>query len=176
MAKGIFVSTNLKGKPLSFVSSVDLENGMLIEMGDIVSEKDQIYNAVAPTGTKAVYVIGDPAWSYDTSSVINQNEDEYVIKAGKVFRAYPLLATPGDRKDRFTVADYGINNGTTIAVGNYIGLTSGSYLPNNAGSSEPSTAFIGKVVKVNTQGFTYWVGQSVDTRVKLVTIEVEKNG
>jgi len=171
MARGIFVSTNIQGVPLSFVADVELENGMLIEMGDIVDEKNQIYEAVAPTGANPVFVVGDPAWSYDNSSVINMNEDEYFIPAGKTFRAYPLVKAP--RKDRFTVADYGIENSATIAVGDEIGLTAGQFKPAVGGTT---TAFEGKVVKVDPQGFAYFVGQAVDTSVLLVTIEVQNNG
>jgi len=169
--KGIFVSTNIKGKCLSFVGTNELENGMLLEKGDLVTGETQVYNTALPTGDNTVYVAGDPAWSYDTSTVINQNENEYVIPAGKQFRVYPLEAG-----DRFTVADYGITGGDTVAVGDYVGLTNGSALPTATGATEPTTAFVGKVVNVVTKGFTYWVGQQVDNSVRLVTIEVVKNG
>ena len=168
MAKGIFVSTNIKGKNLSFVSTAERENGMLFEKGDVVTDSPLVYNAGIPTGTAAVYVSGNPAWNYDTSSVVNQNEDEYVIPAGKNFRVYPLAAG-----DRFTVADYSITGAGSVAVGDTIGLTAGSTKLTVDGDT---AVFKGEVVKVETQSYQFWVGQSADTRVKLVTIEVVKNG
>lgn len=173
MAKGIFVSAKIKGTPMSFTSLVELENGMVIERGAVVTDKPLIYNAIAPTGTGEVYVVGDPAWSYDNSGKTNQNEDEYVIKAGKTFRAYPLDGK--GNPDRFTVADYGIDNGGSIAVGGYVGSQAGSNKLLYS-STLPASGFAGKVVEVKTQGCAYFVGQTVDTQVKLVTVEVVKNG
>ena len=168
MAKGIFVSTTPGMENLSFVSTAERENGMLFEKGDIVTDNPLVYNAVIPTGTATVYVAGNPAWNYDTSSVVNQNEDGYVIPAGKNFRVYDIPAGK-----RFTIADYGITGAGSIAEGDVIGLTAGSTKPTVDGDT---AVFKGKVVKVETQSYQFWVGQSVDTRAKLVTIEVVKNG
>ena len=141
---------------------------MVLERGDIVSAaKNHVYNAVTPTGSEPIYVVGNPVKVYDNSSVINLNEEAYEIPAGQNFRVYPLA-----KGDRFAVADYSID-GSAIAVGDTIGLTAGSRLLAKGGTT---TAFEGKVVKVDMQGAEYFVGQKVDTRINLITIEVIANG
>ena len=172
MAYGIFESTNINpGRNYSFVATVDLENGMLVHKGDLVAGSKDVYEAIIPTtasiNAEPVYVVGNPAWSYDSSSIINQNEEEYIIKAGKVFRVYNLKAT-----DKFAIADYGIDG--TPVVGQYVAPQNGSGKL-AASASAPSTAFVGKVIKIADMGYQYFVGQIVDQRTKKVIIEVVKN-
>jgi hypothetical protein len=165
---GIFESTNIRGKNLSFVSDRDLENGMLVHKGELVAGSKDVYNAIIPTATtmadQPVFVIGDPAWSYDNSSIINQNEEEYIIPAGKVFRVYSLAAT-----DKFAVASYGIDGATD--VGRFINAMSAS-----SATAPTSSAFVGEIIAVRELGYQYHVGQDVDARMTKVTIEVVKNG
>jgi len=174
MNYGIFVSTRIKDAPLSFVSDVDMENGMLVEMGPVVdgAAKYQVYTALPPSGEKPVYVVGDPAWSYDNSQVVNMNEDAFIIPAGTIFRVYPISSVSGNRPDRFEIADYSIDNSDDVAFGDVVGLTAGSFRPIIGGDTD---AFEGKVVKVDKQGASFFVGKTVDNSVKLVTIEVIRN-
>jgi hypothetical protein len=173
MAYGIFESTNISGKNYSFVSAVDIENGTLLHKGDLVTGSKDVYQAIIPTtasiaANTPVYVVGNPAWSYDTGSVVNQNEDAYIIKAGIVFRVYELKAN-----DKFGIADYGIDG--TPAVGEYVGLQNASGKP-VAAVSAPANGFVGKVIEITQMGFDYFVGVSVSTIVNKVRIEVVKNG
>ena len=172
MAKGIFESTNITGRNYSFVSAVDLENGMLVHKGELVPGSKDVYEALIPTSAtindEPVFMVGNPAWSYDTSSVVNQNEDNYIVKAGTVFRVYGLKVT-----DKFGIADYGIEG--TPVVGQYVGLQAGSAKP-IAAASAPATAFVGRVIQEVDMGFEYHVGQHVDNRTKKIRIEVVKNG
>jgi len=172
MNKGIFESTHIIGRNFSLVSDVELENGMLVHKGDLIAGSKDVYQALIPTAAtiadQPVYVVGNPAWSYDTSSLINQNEDNYAIKAGTVFRAYKLNPT-----DKFGIADYGIVG--TPVVGEFVGLQAGSAKP-VAAAATPSTAFVGKVIQEVDMGHQYFVGQTVDNRIKKIRIEVVKNG
>jgi hypothetical protein len=172
MGKGIFESTNITGRNYFFVSTVDLENGMLVHKGGLIPGSKDVYEALIPTaGTisaEPVYAVGNPAWSYDSSSIVNQNEDNYIIKAGTVFRVYGLKPT-----DKFGIADYGIDG--TPVVGQFVGLQAGSGKP-VAAASAPSTAFVGKVIQEVDMGYEYFVGQIVDNRTKKIRIEVVKNG
>ena len=172
MSKGIFESTNISGKNLSFVSTVELENGMLVHKGDLIEGSKDVYEALIPTAStinsQPVYVVGNPAWNYDTSSSVNQNEDNYVIKAGTVFRVYSLKPT-----DKFGIADYGING--TPVVGEFVGLQANSAKP-VAAATAPGTAFVGKVIQEVDMGHEYFVGMPVDNRTKKIRIEVVKNG
>jgi len=172
--KGIFESANISGKNYTFVSTEDLENGMLVHMGDLVTGSKDIYNAVIPaTATLAsspVYVIGNPAWSYDDGSKTNQNENAYVIKAGTPFRVYAL-----NKNDKFAIADYGIDGGEA-EVGKYVGLQNGSGKPTLSATKPTGSAFVGEIVYVRRLGAEYFVGQTVDTRVNKVVIKVVSNG
>ena len=172
MVRGIFESTNITGRNYSFVSTVDLENGMLVHKGALVPGSKDIYEALIPTSAtiaaEPVFVVGNPAWSYDTSSLVNQNENNYYIKAGVVFRVYGLKVT-----DKFGIADYGIDG--TPVVGKYVGLQNGSAKP-IAAATAPSTAFVGKVIQEADMGFEYYIGQHIDSRTKKIRIEVVKNG
>ena len=84
---GIFESTHITGRNFSFVSDIDLENGMLIHKGELVDGTKEVYRAVIPTAAtvnnEPVFVIGNPAWSYDQSSIINQNECNYLSQRGR---------------------------------------------------------------------------------------------
>jgi hypothetical protein len=172
--KGIFESTNITGQNYSFVSTQDLENGMLVHMGPLVTGSKDIYNAEIPTAAtladQPVYIVGDPAWSYDNSSITNQNEDAYVIKAGKVFRVYELKAN-----NKFAIADYGIDGGAP-EVGKFVGLQNGSGKPVLSAAAPTDSAFVGEIVYIRNLGAEYFVGQTVDTKVSKVVIKVVKNG
>ena len=169
---GIFESTHITGRNFSFVSDVNLENGMLVHKGELVDATREVYRAVIPTAAtldnEPVYVIGNPAWNYDTSSIVNQNECKYFIPAGKVFRVYSLNAT-----DKFGIADYGIEG--EPVVGEYIGLEADSSRP-IASATLPTGAFAGRVVQIVDMGFDFFVGVDVNQRTYKVRIEVVRNG
>ena len=178
---GIFESTLITGRNFSFVSDRDLENGMLVHRGELVSDVkgNEVYQAIVPTGVsisrnESVYVIGDPAWSYDESSIVNQNEDKYFIPAGKIFRVYSLNVG-----DRFGIADYGIEGhgieGNEVEVGHYIGLLADSTRPERS-TSLPSNGFAARVIQIRDMGHEYFVGQKIDQRTRKVRVEVVRNG
>lgn len=83
-------STNLTGARIfSLQATKDIQNGAIVGKGDLVSGEDQIYTALDDY-TDGMYLVLNPAWSYDDSRMVNQNEENYVNKAGKPFRAYRL--------------------------------------------------------------------------------------
>ncbi len=183
MPYGIFEATNIKGRNLSFVSTVDIENGQLFHRGELVTGSKDIYNAVLPTAeslaTTPVFVAGDPAWNYANNSVTDKNEDAYIIPKGKSFRAYPL----GNSKnvpDKYTIANYQIDlSGVDgkAEVGQYVaGMVFADGKSHVASADAPAdVAYVGKIISLLDVGYEYYVGQNVDTRVQKVLIEVVKN-
>jgi hypothetical protein len=169
MAYGIFDSTNIKGRNFSFVHTADIENGSLIAKGALVSGSKDVYNVALPTVDDEVFVVGNPAWDYDTSSTVNQNAENYIIKAGTIFRAYELL-----KKDKFTIADYGITG--TPAEGEFVATAAGAFKPVASTTKPTDDGFIGQVVRIKEYGFLYEVGETIDQRLTKVTIEVLQNG
>lgn len=190
-------TTNMWGsKCLSFQANSDIENGMLVAKGDLVTGETDIYTAAVPTTADEVYLVANPAWSYDDNSATNQNEENFINKAGVPFRVYQLKK---DNKFKIyssaiTPITSGGENATTtaVAVGQYITIDGTTNKP-KAVATKPSSGFVGKVIAVEEIGFPYCVGSlgqnvvigsgdtavsmgySVDTRVTKVTIEVIKN-
>lgn len=136
-------STNLTGARIfSLQATKDLQNGAIVGKGDLVTGMDQIYTALDDY-KDGMYLVLNPAWSYDDHRMVNQNEENYVNKTGKPFRAYRL------EKDM----NYKIYNiAETFEVGDVVKYDSatGKYAKDEAGSL--------RVVYVEEQGFPFCIG------------------
>lgn len=180
---GVAESTNITGKPMSFVYGANIENGSVVKKGAIMEGEREIYAAGIPAKGDEVFFVANPAWSYKNGT-IEQNEDNYINVANKPFRVYTLLA---DNHDRFGLLDYGITPVTSgteelaPAVGDYIGVDGTSVKLKNLGATAPADAadrgFIGKIVDINTYGCAIPTGTAgtISTVAKMVVIEVIKN-
>ena len=185
-------TTNMWGaKCLSFQATSDIENGMLVAKGDLVTGETDIYTAAVPTTSDEVYLVANPAWSYDDNRATDQNEENYINKAGVPFRVYQLK-----KDNKFKTYSTGITPITEtkepVAVGQYITVDGSTNKP-KAVTTKPTSGFVGKVIAVEEIGFPYCIGSigqnvvigsgdsavtigySADTRVTKVTIEVIKN-
>ena len=128
----------------SLQSTKDLQNGAVVGKGDLVTGEREIYNAIDEvTGGK--YLVANPAWSYDDSRLVNQNEENYISKKGVAFRAYRLEK---DMKYKISNID------ETFSVGDYVkyNATAGKY------EKDSSNASGLKVVAVEEVGFPYCIG------------------
>ena len=128
----------------SLQSTKDLQNGAIVGKGDLVTGEREIYNAIDEvTGGK--YLVANPAWSYDDSRLVNQNEENYINKKGIAFRAYRLEK---DMKYKISNVD------ETFSVGDYVkyNATAGKY------EKDSSNASGLKVVAVEEVGFPYCIG------------------
>ena len=128
----------------SLQSTKDLQNGAVVGKGDLVTGEREIYNAIDDVaGGK--YLVANPAWSYDDSRLVNQNEENYINKKGIAFRAYRL------EKDM----KYKISNITeTFSVGDVVkyDASTSKYVTDPSGSL--------KVVAVDEVGFPYCIGSA----------------
>ena len=128
----------------SLQSTKDLQNGAVVGKGDLVTGEREIYNAIDDvTGGK--YLVANPAWSYDDSRLVNQNEENYINKKGVAFRAYRL-----EKDMKYKI--YNIDE--TFSVGDYVkyNATAGKY------EKDSSNASGLKVVAVEEVGFPYCIG------------------
>ena len=128
----------------SLQSTKDLQNGAVVGKGDLVTGEREIYNAIDDvTGGK--YLVANPAWSYDDSRLVNQNEENYINKKGIAFRAYRLEK---DMKYKISNID------ETFSVGDYVKYndSTGEY------EKDSSNASGLKVVAVEEVGFPYCIG------------------
>ena len=128
----------------SLQSTKDLQNGAVVGKGDLVTGEREIYNAIDDvTGGK--YLVANPAWDYDDSRLVNQNEENYINKKGIAFRAYRL-----EKDMKYKI--YNIDE--TFSVGDYVkyNATAGKY------EKDSSNASGLKVVAVEEVGFPYCIG------------------
>ncbi len=168
----IAYSTKLDGLCFSFISNVDLDNGVLIARGELEEGEREIYKAEFDV-TKPAYLVLDPAWQYDDSTYSKKyDEGMYYNEACKPFRGYELNINNGRRFE--VSAD---DSADELAKGDYVIANDKGRLVKAAGESNPSNAFVGKVADVVTHGFPYAVGVAgtVDTTSKFYVIEVVKN-
>ena len=134
----------------SLQSTKDLQNGAVVGKGDLVTGEREIYNAIDDvTGGK--YLVANPAWSYDDSRLVNQNEENYINKKGIAFRAYRL-----EKDMKYKI--YNIDE--TFSVGDYVkyNAATGEYEVDGTSASGL------KVVAVEEVGFPYCIG-SIGTKV-----------
>ena len=168
MAYGVVHTTNLSGcDNYSFQYTADIENGALVAKGALVEGERQIYTAVLDAKEPA-YLVANPAWNYDDSTYAKKQEDAYINKAGKAFRVYELKANK-----KFAITSYSIVGGDDVAIGDELGVTAAGKLS----KAVTDSALIVKVTAIDNYGFAYAVGSAgtVDTTVKMVTVEVVKN-
>lgn len=128
----------------SLQATKDIQNGAIVGKGDLVTGEREIYNALDDvTGGK--YLVANPAWNYDDSRLVNQNEENYINKKGIAFRAYRLEK---DMKYKISNVD------ETFSVGDYVkyNATAGKY------EKDSSNASGLKVVAVEEVGFPYCIG------------------
>ena len=128
----------------SLQSTKDLQNGAVVGKGDLVTGEREIYNALDDVaGGK--YLVANPAFSYDDSRIVNQNEENYINKKGIAFRAYRL-----EKDMKYKI--YNVDE--TFSVGDYVkyNATAGKY------EKDSSNASGLKVVAVEEVGFPYCIG------------------
>ena len=128
----------------SLQSTKDLQNGAVVGKGDLVTGEREIYNAIDDV-TDGKYLVANPAFSYDDSRLVNQNEENYINKKGIAFRAYRL-----EKDMKYKI--YNVDE--TFSVGDYVkyNATAGKY------EKDSSNASGLKVVAVEEVGFPYCIG------------------
>lgn len=145
--KGYMVaeSTNLtNARIFSLQATKDIQNGAIVGKGDLVTGEDQVYVAL-DAYTDGMYLVLNPAWSYHDAHMVNQNEENYVNKAGVAFRAYRL-----EKDMKFKIS----NIEETFEVGDVVkyDAATGKYAKDAAGTGSL------KVVRVEEQGFPFCIG------------------
>lgn len=168
-------TTNVIGSVCySLQATADIQNGAIVGKGDLVTGETSVYTALADY-SNGMYLVANPAWSYDDSRAENQNEENYINKAGVVFRTYRL-----EKDMKFKVGNV---KDADFEEGDYVTYADGKY----AKSTEATPL---KVVKVENVGFPYCIGsygetingdtaneygKAIDTRTTKYTIEVVSN-
>lgn len=135
-------STNLTGARIfSLQDTKDIQNGAIVGKGELVTGESQIYAALDDV-TDGMYLALNPAWSYENGAT-KQNEENYINKANKPFRAYRL-----EKDMKYKV----YNIAETFEVGDVIkyDTATGKYTKDENGSL--------KVEAIEENGFPYCIG------------------
>lgn len=177
---GTVETTKVSGRCYSFQSTEDVENGSLVMRGALLDSEQEIYAAVTPAAdalaSSPVFLVANPAWTYDDNTVADKNEDNYINPKDHAFRVYELRAM-----DRFVVSDNmidAIDTDTAPAKGQYVGLQAGSAKMKASAAAPTGSAFVGQIIDVASTGFAFAVGQAgnIGAPAKKIKIEVVKNG
>ena len=62
----------------SLQSTKDVQNGAIVGKGELVTGEREIYNALDDV-TGGMYLVANPAWSYDDNRLVNQNEENFPL-------------------------------------------------------------------------------------------------
>ena len=168
-------TTNLNGcSCFSLQFDADVQNGAIVGKGDLVTGEKSVYTALNTYTDDAMYLVANPAWSYKDSSMTDQNEENFVNKAGVAFRVYEL------KKDRkFKIGN--VPATVTLEKGDFVEFKDGAYAKATGNTKL-------KVVDVEEIGFPYCIGSAgvvitgdskneygyaIDTRNTKYTIEVQ---
>lgn len=137
-------TTNLIGSVnYSLQSTNDVQNGAVIGKGALVTGESMIYTALDDY-TNGMYLVANPAWDYDTCRAVNQNEENYVNKAGVPFRTYKL-----EKDHTYTIS----NVPTEFEKGDFLEFKNGA----NAKATSDTKL---KVIDVYEVGFPFCVGSA----------------
>lgn len=132
----------------------EIENGNVVEVGDLLDGERELHRAVAPTATTALDKIGlvaNPEVHYDERK---RGLDEYINRAGQNVRIYYL-----HHGDEFGVTIEGLNvaSGYEPKPGDAVELMAGTKLNVVATATSGSTQ-VGKLIAIEKAGrMTYYV-------------------
>jgi hypothetical protein len=101
----------------SLQSASNIENGAIVGKGDLVEGETSVYEAETDY-TDGMYLVANPAWNYETYRATDQNEENYINKAGVAFRAYRL-----EKDMKFKV--YNLDLETPFVEGDHVKFESG---------------------------------------------------
>ena len=102
---------------LSVRANIDLDNGMIVAVKQLVEGEQEIYEVATPTDGDAVVLIKQDELIYDTSSKSAQDLYNFYNPAGLTTRAYELK----EGFDTFDVSDYAITPlATAVVKGNLV--------------------------------------------------------
>lgn len=138
-------TTNVTGARIfSLQATKDIQNGAIVGKGELITNEASVYAALDDY-TGGIYLVAHPAWSYNNDRITDQNEENFINKAGTPFKVYRL------EKDM----KYKIYNIDEVFVkGDYVkyDAATGKYVKDETSASKL------KVVRTEETGFPYCIG------------------
>lgn len=166
----------------SLIADVDVENGHIGFVGDLAEDVEglETHEFLAPSadliGKARPVLIANPEWDYDETRSTNQALYNYINVAGRIFRAYDLIAY-----DMYAVSKEGIDTGaegTAPEIGKYVILEAGKTTVKMVDKADAvSQGFYGKIVGSAKRGLGFKTeGGAVVGRPYIVYfIEIKRN-
>ena len=139
-------TTNLEGCICySLQSTTDVQNGAVVGKGELVTGERSVFMALDDY-TDGMFLVANTAWDYDTSHQINQNEENFINKAGIPFRVYELK-----KYRKFTVGN--LPSTVILAEGDFVEFKNGVY----AKAAGETNLKVERVIEV---GYPYFIGSA----------------
>lgn len=154
----------------SFISDKEIDNGTLISKGELETGEREIYQAGFDV-TKPAFLVADPKSGAEDYTYEQKYDEAFRTNEACVpFRAYELKPM---RRYRVT-SDITVE---TLQEGDFVIADDKGRLKKAVSEENANNAFVGKVIRVDSCGFTYNVGSAgtVPVGVTKYLIEVRKN-
>lgn len=169
-------STKYAARIFDAVATTDIENGTFGYLDGLATGESVTYNFKKGSKSGAEVVVADnPAWSEDTSKIINQRRDNYIIKAGTRFRARVVKK---DDEFGITISGFTPATQTTVDTGVFTTIDSTTGKLVASATSTSGAAFEGEVMrkridggKIVTAGGTVYGGEDTIYEVKVNVVE-----
>lgn len=154
----------------------ELQNGWVVEVGDLAGGNRDLREAVKPTAKKRVALIAHPEIRYEEYTKADAALEKFSVEAGKAARAYILAPT-----DIVSISNEGLTLLDSKAVkDNVVVLEENSFKLKEmaVGSLTGDEVFVADIIDVEKIGTNTVVGQpgAVGRVNELVVIQVRKNG
>lgn len=134
-------------------AAADIDNGKLVNLDDMVWEKNEYFTMVTPTATSRVGLILSVPVGADSTPYAATLESNFYNGKDEIMRVYDLV-----RGDKFTISENGIakNGSAAIALKDYV--VADGYDIKDAGSTKPNgKTFVGQIIEkiTRTNGIFY---------------------
>ena len=150
----------------------DIPNGAIVGKGELINGETQVYKASLDDYSNGMFLVANPAWTYENYTSEYLNEENFINKKGVPFRVYELKVNK-----KYKVANISIDG--AIAKNDFVEFTSeGKYKKTDSHDKELNL----KVTDIEDVGFPYCIGSAgteisdygyaLDMRNKKYTIEV----
>ena len=141
------LSTHYAKRIFDAVCDTPVQNGTFGYLDGVETDGGVIYNFVAGTKEGAEVVVADqPAWTEDTSRMVNQRKDKFVIEENVPFRARVIA-----KGDEFALSLEGFAG--TPEVGKYVSIDTNGKLK-VAETAPTGAAMVGKIMRKRQIGST----------------------
>lgn len=154
------------GNTFSIRSTVELENGFFVKLGDVEEANIEVNGMTVPVAEDKLVLIANPAIIYDNTARLGADQERfYFMEKGEVVRGYEI-----NENDVLAVSKLGIEG--TAVKGEY--LVAGAGLKLVPSASPATKGFTAKVIRFDKIGGALSINLTQDP-TEYVVMEVISN-